>query len=183
MSTSDSTNEVRASWEITADTLADRAFALNLHDAGLSQVRRLSLVLLVPWLLFLPYGLSFVKTNAPKAAPLLILVPIVLVLARLVTRPHFHAWRARRQASKHPHLGARTELHATEERLTLQTADVRSKASLSSYRKVVVGRRGLLLYVQPNVATWFPRAGFESDEAVERLVAWLVGVGVGVERG
>ena len=81
-------------------------------------------------------------------------------------------WRLKRSFSKSANRDVEVSWQITPAGLRAEHVDGSVDMKWSAFNKAVLTPTGLLLYPQPGLFHWLPRAGFDSEEGYKAVTAW-----------
>ena len=153
-------------------TLSEMQEATRWHFRQVFRLWVFPYILIVLWLLgagFVAYvslrssGTGHAWPGASASIYLVLLVGLILWLP---------GWRLKRNFSKNANRDMEISWQITQMDLRVEHPNGSADMKWSLFNKAILTPTGLLLYSQPALFHWLPRAGFDSEEGYEAVTVW-----------
>ena len=164
---------VRYCWNARAITEAHRWHQRRAGRPGM--VRSLVLIGLLAGLGFLSYRNHRADEHADFAWLWWAAVGAAYLGLMMALRRFYVPWVMRRNLAKRPVYDSPMTWRITEDRLCYQHHHGKAELDWGAFMQSVQAPTGLLLYLQPLMFHWLPKASFASEEEYEQVVKWTDG--------
>ena len=153
-------------------TLAEMQKATRWHLRQLFRIRVLPYILLTLGVLLAGFAayVALRSGSMSDAWPSIFASLYLFLFAGLIL--WLPGWRLKRNFSKSANRDVEVSWQITQTGLRVEHLNGSSDLKWPMFNKAVLAPTGLLLYSQPALFHWLPRAGFESEEGYKAVTAW-----------